>query len=173
MGKFNASRGGAKPRMLDPQSKDFMISVGSSRKGGIYEIGYGGTVMARRVELPEWIEQARSKERKPLRKMLLEGLAAPKEEIGESRGHIYLRPPKELFGGPAVGLDMEAHAAFAADEKIQKLRFCAYAPGYRLVAAWEISREDYLAACKQAESKPPFMPQMMVELSALRDRPMI
>jgi len=160
---LSTNRGGAKPLMLSgPSRRDVPITIGRDRKFGIYE--RTSHVLARRVELPMWLQQGLERGT-----ISLAGgrVRMPAEEIGESRGQIYLQPPRELFSGPAVGLDMEVFDLLEADEQIMLVGFYVYSAGYRLVDTWRISRQDFLRHAKLVVTKRSFMPQMMVPLSVL------
>lgn len=152
------NRGGAKPNML-PAFEPLGIDCYGRRKFGMYEVGTCGT-LARRVELPEWLSQA-------FAGAPMSNLRMPKEEIGESRGHIFISPPAKLFGCPAVGVDLEVHQLLQSSSDIRQVRFYVYGTGYRLFEVWSISRSDFLAKAKRVQTKPSFMPQMMVAITAL------
>lgn len=163
---FQASRGGEKPRML-PKGSDIFISMGFNvrmKKAGMYELSDRRDAIARRVELPEWL----SKEiegRDPLEAVMR--AKYPKEDIGESRGHIFMRPPRDLFSSPAVGLDMEVYDQLFDDPRIETVKFYVYSTGYRLVAIWSINADLFVDKARTIRTKPQFMPQMMVPLSLL------
>lgn len=166
---LSCNRGGPKPPMLHTGNnwQSVPISIRGKRKEGIYERRLG--VLARRVELPEWLSQGL--QRGTIR---LDSLAPhmPREEIGESRGQIYINPPRDLFTGPAVGLDIEVFNMLEADNQISFIRFYVYGSAYRLVDVWEIGRQRFLDLAKPVYGdKPSFMPQMMVPLSALSTSP--
>lgn len=163
--QYRLNRGGAKPRMLPPSATELPITIGNGRKFGIYELSVCGDVLARRVELPEWLSEAFLNGRFDLRTIRM-----PKHEIGESRGHIFISPPRELFSEPAVGLDVEIFEAMVRSKTIQSINFYIYATGYRLVEVWTISKERFVAHAKRVQTKPQFMPQMMVGLSMLSRR---
>lgn len=167
--KETIARGGAKPRML-AGSRDLGLTIGESRKYGMYEISAKGDCLARRVELPAWLSEEALKGRPTeLLGRLAGGLIRPPaEEVRESKGHIYLSPPAELFAGPAVGLDMEIARERLEDARLKSIRFCVYATGYDLFVSWTVSAADFMAKAKRVESRPPFMPQMMIALADLR-----
>lgn len=170
MTKETIARGGAKPKML-AGSKDLGLTIGEARKYGMYELSAKGDTLARRVELPAWLaEQAAQGAPTALLGRLSSGaIKAPQEEVRESKGHIFLSPPADLgFDGPAVGLDMEIVEEYLSDPRLKSIRFFVYATGYDLFVSWTVSVSDFLAKAKRVESRPPFMPQMMAPLSALR-----
>ena len=157
------TRGGAKPRMMQG-STDLFLTIGSSRKSGMYELSADGATLARRVEMPEWLSRMWNGLPGTLLRTVLSA-QYPKQEIGESRGHIFMRPPTGLFPCPAVGLDLEIHEIVVARPQIEHVRFYVYATGYALAGVWEISADRYLDHAKIVKTKPPFMPQMMVPLT--------
>lgn len=168
--KETIARGGAKPKML-AGSRDLGLTIGESRKYGMYELSAKGDCLARRVELPAWLSEAALAGRPTelLGKLGSGLIRAPQEEVRESKGHIYLAPPAGLgFEGPAVGLDMEIVESHLNDPRLKSIRFCVYATGYDLFVSWTVSAADFMAKAKRVESRPPFMPQMMIALSDLR-----
>ena len=172
---FNASKGGAKPPMLGSGSSPVFITVEGRKKAGIYESALGGAVLARRVELPEWLAAKALAERpKPLLKTLSEPLPDPLPRDAGSRGHVFLSPDPSLgFQGPAVGLDLSVAKLVSMEgSKVKTILFFAYAPGYRLVETWSISRDKFLSICREHSSDPSFDPQSMVPVSALSVRRM-
>jgi hypothetical protein len=145
-------------------SEDLYVTVNGSRKAGMYEHHRALGTLARRVEMPGWLSAVwQSGSGDLLKTILFAGY--PKQEIGESRGHIYMRPPPALFTCPAVGLDLEIHEIVVVQPSIQRVRFYVYASGYALAGVWEISADRYLDTAKIVRTKPPFMPQMMVPLT--------
>lgn len=174
MTKETLARGGAKPKML-PGSKDLGLTIGESRKYGLYELSAKGDCLARRVELPAWLSEA-AKQAAPtlfLSRLKSGQIAAPAEEVKESKGHIYLTPPAELgFEGPALGVDMEIFEELLREgSSVKSLRFGVYATGYEPLVVWTLNLSEFLEKARKVESKPPFMPQMMIPLSALRHLP--
>jgi hypothetical protein len=154
------SRGGPKPSMLPGKCEDIAIEVNHRKKFGIYQLDTRG-VLARRVEVPGWLSEA-----------IQSGHAwsYPSEEIGESRGHIFLRPPRALFSGPAVGVDMEVFERLIHDSRIRLVTFFVYGTNHVLLDVWEISRSAFLLKAKRVQTKDSFMPQMMVEIASLESR---
>lgn len=170
-GKFQASRGGAKPKMLGASAREVPLTINGQRKMGIYEESLKGDLVARRVELPEWLaEKALEKGAgKPFLSRLAAGeIKNPRESIGESRGHIFVEPDESLgFGGPAVGIDLEIWDRISRPGA-KELLFAVYAPGYRRVATWRIPAAEFLAKAKLVEGSGPFMSQRMVAVSELK-----
>lgn len=156
------SRGGRKPVMLNVVHDDLPIRVENRLKFGIYEIGFNG-VLARRVELPAWATAA-FKSGAPLR--------PPAEEIGESRGHVFMKPPRALFDGPAVGIDIEVWnwIHHQPDGTVRLLAFFVYGTDHELLDVWEIAAKRFIDSAKFVQTKPSFMPQMMVAISSLQQR---
>lgn len=158
---LSTNRGGAKPPMLtSPFAEDVPFMISGRRKVGVYE--RTRSILARRVELPAWL----------YKHVADEGLAAkpltmPREEIGESRGQIYIDPPPELFAGPAVGLDMEVFDLLTAHPEIRCVQFHVYGNAYCLVDVLSIASRNFLRQAKLVQTKASFMPQMMVPLALL------
>ena len=155
---FVASRGGAKPRMLN-SGQDLGINVYGQAKLGMYECN--GSTMARRVELPTWLSD------------VFEGLAKtnfmpPQGDIGESGGHIWLKPYKSLFSSPAVGMDLEAWDLLLRTPTLTEVQFHIYGTRYRLFDVWTCSADNFMNNAKRVQTKPCFMPQMMVPISSLK-----
>jgi hypothetical protein len=158
---LSANRGGPKPPMLSgPFREELGLTIGNARKFGIYERSRG--TLARRVELPAWLYEGLQKGTVSLR-----NLRMPREEIGESRGQIFVSPPADLFDGPAVGLDMEIFDLLAANPGILLIEFHVYGNAYRAVDVWTITTAMFLTTAKFVQTKRSFMPQMMVPVSAL------
>lgn len=168
----HASRGGAKPRMM-ANSTDLPIEVAGVSKSGMYEKSLRGEAIARRVELPHWLG-LKAKELGAMRFLALLAageLKAPPEEIGESRGHVYLNPePGMGLEGPAVGLDEAICEKIERNDQIKRVQFHVYAPGHRLVGIWQIEVERFKSEAKEVRTKASFMPQRMVELAKLKPR---
>lgn len=162
--QIQSSRGGAKPRMII--GSDLPITVGGSRKFGMYEISTKKDVIARRVELPEWLSVMVKMGKASALETVL-GAKNPSIEIGESRGHIFINPPKHLFSTPAVGLDMEVYDRVVGNPSVQRVEFYVYASFYNLVGLWRISADDFIDNAKLVTTKSSFMPQMMVPLTLL------
>lgn len=165
------SRGGAKPRMLG-SGVDWKLDTGGGyEKRGIYEFDSARGELARRVELPHWLALARSKLSPPaFREALAKGaLRPPAEEIGESRGHVWLLPDASFgWEGSAVGVDEPIFERFARlGEGARLVRFAGYDPGYKQAFQWRIAASDFLVKAQRVQTKPSFMPQWMVPISAL------
>lgn len=169
--KFKASRGGAKPRMLT-SSVDWAIEMGQGfEKSGIYEFGERFGEVARRVELPHWLAQAREDLRPvAFKEALASGaLKPPAGEIGESRGHIWVLPSKDYgWMGSAVGVDepvMERMKSLG--ERCRSVKFIGYDPGYKLAFQWRIEASRFIELAQRVQTKPQFMAQWMVPISEL------
>lgn len=124
-------------------------------------------IKTRRVELPHWLSSAVLRCVDPL-KTVMEA-SYPEGEIHESRGHIFMRQPRNLFDGPAVGLDMDVYDRLMDEPTIKEVKFYVYSIGYQLVAIWAVSAVDFIDKAKMVQTKPQFAPQMMVPLSALNN----
>lgn len=167
---FNASRGGEKPQMMSG-SEPWSILAGGVEKFGIYERKAQFGEIARRVEMPEWLaaERERLGPRAFMEALSMGALSAPKSDIGESGGHIYVSPAKNLgFLGSAVGVDEAIYERLARlGGEFKALRFVGYAPGYRLAFQWRISGSDFKEKAKRVAPSEKFMPQWMVGISDL------
>ncbi len=158
--QVSTSRGGQKPRMLI-QGSDFPLDIAGQQKFGIYEVDRHG-VLARRVELPHWLSDAL----KSGTSIMSGGLRPPPNCVGGG-GQIFIKPPKSLFDGPAVGVDMQVHSFIKRTPTVKTIRFCVYAVGHRLVDTWDLPVSVFLRECKEVRTSAAFMPQMMVPLSLL------
>jgi hypothetical protein len=159
------NRGGAKPQMLNG-GRDLAITIGTARKGGIYELSARGDVLARRVELPSWLSEIWARSGQDVLLCALH-CKKPANALPESQGHIFFNPPSSMFACPAVGLDQEPYNRVMNDPRIKNIRFFVYASGYRLAGVWNISTEDFLLYALMVRTKGGFMSQMMVPLTAL------
>jgi hypothetical protein len=170
MARPSYARGGAKPKMLPAGARDIYITIGDDRKGGMYELSSDGVILARRVELPEWLSDIAANRKKIFLKMFLEKeIQNPSINIGESRGHIFLHPPASLgFEGSAVGVDMEVFEGQFSAKALKSIVFYVYGTNHRLVERWKMSRNDFKTHAKLYDEDPKFMPQMMVELLKLK-----
>lgn len=155
------SRGGAKPRMLPRSAQELGITVGNGRKFGMYELSDNKTVIARRVELPTWLSEAW------MGKNNTDSIRIPSDAKSESRGHIFLRPPRDQFNGPAVGLDVEIYNVMREIDAVTEIQFFVYGIEYKLVDIWSIHKAEYVRRAKLVHTKPPFMPQWMIEINRL------
>lgn len=162
---FQASRGGAKPKMV-PASTDIFINMNGSRKSGMYELSGKRDILARRVELPGWLTEVIRGSSDTL-VAVLEASHYPVIDIQESRGHVFMRPPRNLFECPAVGLDMTVYDRLSVEATIQEVKFYVYATGYQLVGVWAIQADEFIRQAKLVQTKASFAPQMMVPLTAL------
>lgn len=167
---FNASRGGEKPQMMSG-SEPWTILTGGVEKFGIYERKAQFGEVARRVEMPQWLAEERER-LGPRAFMAALGsgeLSAPRSDIGESGGHIYVSPAKALgFAGSAVGVDEEIYERLRRlGNEFKALRFVGYAPGYRLAFQWRISGADFKEKARRVAPSEKFMPQWMVGISDL------
>lgn len=158
------ARGGAKPRMI--RGYDLPITMNTGRKFGMYEISHKRDVIARRVELPEWLSiQVRESKVDSLTTCL--NAQIPPEGLRESHGHIFVSPPVSLFTTPAVGLDIEVYDRVLASPEIKTIEFHVYGYFYQQVGLWRIDAETFIERAKYVKTKPCFMPQMMVSLTDL------
>jgi hypothetical protein len=164
------ARGGAKPRMLEQGGIELFIDVGRDRKFGMYELSRERSVLARRVELPAWVYE--DWQASGITSLLEFSSQAryPQQEIEESRGHIFWRPPQDLLDGPAVGIDVEIwNEHLVTTPSIRLVRFYVYKHDYELVAIWRIGVTKFVDHSVLVKTKPQFAPQKMVELSMLTD----
>lgn len=171
MKSVKVSRGGAKPKMLT-DGKDWGIDTGQGyEKLGIYEFSERFGELARRVELPHWLADARvGLSPVAFKKAISEGqLIPPKTDIAESGGHIWLKPSPEFhWVGSAVGIDEIIFTRLEVlGPKFKSIRFVGYDPGYDLAFQWRISASEFLKQAQRVQTKPSFMPQWMVPISAL------
>lgn len=164
--EMKSSRGGAKPAMLSGATDWALKMADGFEKRGIYEFNARTGELARRVELPQWLADERARLGN---KALHEGLASgtikpPREEIGESRGHIYVVPDAAFeFVGSAVGLDEPIfQRMLALGSAASHVRFVAYDPYYKPAFQWRMKFADFAAKAKLVETKAGFMPQRMV-----------
>jgi hypothetical protein len=152
-------------------SEDIPITVGRDRKYGIYEWCPQRHLLARRVEMPHWLD-AQQQETRPgsfLEFLRTKRFRYPTNEIGESRGHIFLRPDDSVaVREPMVGLDVEIWSQFLAVGSAQQVVFVIYAPDYREIERWIGEKEIMIREGVYVPSSPPFMEQMMVPLPFLQ-----
>ena len=165
------SRGGVKPKMLI-QSEEWGINTPNGYKNGLYEFSSKTGELARRVELPEWLDEL-SKKLGPgvLFKGLSQGeIIPPREEIGESRGHIFIKPPPELhLLGSGIGLDVDIFKKMQAlGSKAKWVRFCCYGSYYRLAFSCKISWCEFQEKAVEIQTKKQFMPQMMIGIGSAK-----
>lgn len=167
---FKLSRGGEKPQMISG-SEPWALTIGGARKFGIYEYKRPFGEVARRVEMPLWLsaERERLGGRAFMEELSKGRLTAPRSDIGESGGHIYLSPPNIFgFDGSAVGVDEEIHEKMLSlGDEFKALRLVGYAPGYQLAFQWRISGDDFKKKSKRVAPSEKFMPQWMVGIADL------
>lgn len=153
-------------------SRDVFITVGTQRKASFYEFDEQHGILARRVELPEWLSNqvfAIPPSQDLLPFFVGRKWKSPTGEIGESKGHVYLDPPDgNYFGCPLVRLDVEVFEQFKSSSTIREVHFIVYGTNYIEVERWKIAWSDFVATAKKIETQPPFMPQLMIPLSKLQ-----
>ena len=168
------SRGGAKPSMLAVGSRDLPLDLAGQLKRGLYQLSPDGRTLARLVELPTWLSGFADgclAQRKALLAELQGGTVEhPKEEIGESHGHVLIDASRyTTFDRPAVGVDTQILDRLASAPPTQ-IMFFVYRTGYRLHERWAIGWKAFFEKSQLVEADPPFMPQRMVCVKDLERR---
>ena len=154
-----------------PGGESVAVTYRGEPKRGLYEISLTGKSLARLVELPHWLADYASQNRGT--QTVLEFLisrqfdGAPRNRHGESQGHVFLDPPKDLFDAPAVGIDDQiVRKDFW--QKLELIFFYVFEPDYRLIEKWKISGEQFRSKSKIIQTGNAFEPQLMISLRELR-----
>lgn len=155
-----------------PSSRDvFITTIDQQRKSGFYEFDERNGILARRIELPEWLSNqvfAIPPAQDLLPFFVGRKWKRPTDVIAESKGHVYLNPPEgNNFGCPLVGLDVEIFDQFKSSNSTREILFVVYGTNYIEVERWKVTWSDYIAAAKETETFS-FMPQWMIPLSKLQ-----
>lgn len=162
--------GGAKPRMR-AGSRDLLVSYGTARKAGYYELCPQGQVIYRRVELPPWISDVLRdpQRREPLLTLLKERkVRIPPVASNERQGHVWFNPegfinPPE----PCVGVDTEIVQDYLLNHRERRLVFVCYEFGKIEAERWRIDGAKFLDKATWIKPREIFEPQYFIPISAL------
>ena len=148
----------------------FFIDVNGKRRDDLYEHDEHRKLLARRVELPEWlsVQAFAIPPSEPLLPFFIERRwKNPKGAIAESQGHIYLNPQSSSC--PLVGVDVEIWCRFNKPvTSVSELVFVIFGTDYVELDRWAISWPEFVHESVEIDPGPPFMPQRMVPLSKLQ-----
>jgi hypothetical protein len=160
-----------KPSMLHANGNPLKIRINGYDREDLYELSRDGKWLARRVELPHWLSD-KTRELRNSRQYLLETLSVapmehPKEEQGESHGHILIeahRYTNQILA--CVGVDTPI-VEMLSKKPPERIQFFVYFTDYVPCERWSISWRDFLTHGIKVEAEPPFMPQIMIPVSKL------
>ncbi|HEU0080958.1 MAG TPA: hypothetical protein VFQ72_02960 [Candidatus Paceibacterota bacterium] len=160
--------GGHKSRML-PSSTDILVTYRSARKPGYYELSLDGKELARRVELPPWMnERANTLASGLLAALQKNQVTIPPEHSHERQGHIFWDAAPLGFSVPAVGIDREIAFKVLPSGKLEKIWFMVFLFGKTLCERWTIAPREFGRVARLTPRVPGFEPQLMVPVTALK-----
>lgn len=165
--KNDPELGGWKPAMLNG-GIDVPVTYGKSSKSGYYERSLDKRTLARRVELPEWVnEQLDNSTGTPLLKLMQENLVhIPSIHTKERQGHVFWNPSPD-WNRPAVGVDEEVYRGCILAPECDEVIFVVYRFGKREVERWRISKARYISESKLIQTAATFVAQNMVCVNSL------
>jgi len=163
--KNDTNLGGWKPTMLHG-GIDVLVNYKHARKLGYYESSSDRRTLARRVELPEWVDDQLSQP--PLLAAIQAGrIHIPAEHTKERQGHIFWNPRKYGIDHPAVGVDQEIFDDWVSSSACQELVFVVYQFGKRELERWHITKQQFVAHCKPVQTSATFVAQQMISVKHL------
>ena len=162
--------GGAKPKMR-AGSSDLLVTYGSAKKAGYYELCPYETTIYRRVELPEWMTTVIDdpKRRDTVLDLFKKGqVSIPETSSNERQGHIWFNPKRYTGSSePCVGVDSEIVDAHLSKHISRTLVFVCYKFGKQEVEKWRISVSDFMKYAIRAKPSEGFEEQYFIPVSAL------
>lgn len=147
---------------------DIPVIYGNSSKSGYYECSLDKGTIARRVELPEWVnEQLSDSKEKSLLKLMQEGsVRIPPAHSKERQGHVFWNPSPD-WSRPAVGVDEVVFRERILGSACREVVFVVYRFGKREVERWRISKERFVSESKSVQTSSTFVAQRMVCVTSL------
>ena len=159
--------GGQKPTMLHG-GIDVFVNYKNARKSGYYESSSDRSTLARRVELPAWMDQRALPKAGTFLEALQSGkIHIPAAHTKERHGHILWNSAEFGLEGPAVGVDEEIFRDWVEADSCAEVVFVVYLHGKTELERWRISKEQFAAACKRVATSSSFVPQFMVSVKQL------
>ena len=163
--KNDTALGGWKPTMLYG-GIDVLVNYKNARKLGYYESSSDRRTLARRVELPEWLDEQLSQP--PLLTAIQAGrIHIPAKHSNERQGHILWNPRQHGIDHPAVGVDQEIYDDWVSSSACEELVFVVYRFGKIEAERWRISKQNFVVSCKRVQTSATFMPQQMISVAHL------
>jgi hypothetical protein len=163
--KNDTNLGGWKPTMLH-NGIDVLVNYKNARKFGYYESSSDRRTLARRVELPEWMNDQLSK--LPLLPAIQAGrIRIPAEHSKERQGHIFWNPRQHGMDRPAVGVDQEIFDDWVSAAACQELVFVVYRFGKQELERWRISKQQFVTSSKRVQTSATFVAQQMISVTHL------
>ncbi|MCX6895389.1 MAG: hypothetical protein NTZ16_07840 [Verrucomicrobia bacterium] len=171
--KFNNARpkndtalGGWKPSMLHG-GIEVPVNYKTARKFGYYESSSDRRTLARRVELPEWVNS-----QMPTGSLLAavqsRVIHIPAEHSKERQGHIFWNPSSHGIDCPAVGVDEEIYNDWISAKACEEVVFVVYLFDKKEVERWRVAKSEFVASCKHIQTSASFAAQMMIPVTKLR-----
>ena len=163
--KNDTNLGGWKPVMLRG-GIDVLVNYKNARKFGYYESSSDRRTLARRIELPEWMNE------KPFELPMLPIIQAgqihiPAEHSKERQGHIFWNPRQFGFDRPAVGVDEEIFNDWVQASACEGIVFVVYRFGKTELERWRVSKKNFLSFGKRVQTSETFVPQQMISVQHL------
>jgi hypothetical protein len=163
--KNDTNLGGWKPVMLR-NGIEVPVDYKSARKFGYYESSSDRRTLARRIELPEWIDEKLSKQ--SLLSVVQAGqIQIPAEHSKERQGHIFWNPSKFGLERPAVGIDQEVFNNWVKASACEEIIFVVYRFGKIELERWRVSKQKFVASCKCVQTSESFVAQEMIPVTLL------
>jgi len=157
--------GGWKPTMLN-NSMEVLVNYKTTSKFGYYERSSDRKILARRVELPEWVDHAFRSE-SLLAALQSRCISIPPLHSRERQGHIYWNPRPHGIRYPMIGVDEEICSAWVETSFCEQLVFVVYRFGKIELERWQISKKKFLESAIRIQPSVTFMPQLMVPVTLL------
>jgi hypothetical protein len=165
--KNDPALGGWKPAMLNA-GVDIPVVYGKSSKSGYYESSLDKGTIARRVELPEWVnEQLSDASEKSLLKLMQAGsIQIPPTHSKERQGHVFWNPSPD-WSRPAVGVDEVVFRERIHGAGCREVVFVVYLFGKRELERWRITKDRFVSESKSVQTSSTFVAQRMVCVTSL------
>lgn len=148
-------------------SRDVFVTYGSAYKRGYYEISLDGKTLARRVELPDWIDDSIPDAKSLLQAMKEGRLMIPYDRSHTRQGHIYWNPDELEVKKPAVGVDREVFDRYIRNGPVLRTVFHIYKFGPRFIGTWRLVTPIFKAKGVTVQTSLAFAPQVFVPVTIL------
>ena len=163
--KNDTNLGGWKPAMLRG-GINVLVNYKNARKLGYYESSSDRRTLARRVELPEWVDDQLTQS--PLLPALQAGrIRIPPEHSKERQGHVFWNPRQHGIGHPAVGVDQEIFDDWVTSSACEELVFVVYRFGKVELERWRISKKKFVTSSLRIQTSATFVAQLMIPVTQL------
>lgn len=149
-------------------SYDLAVTHCGHKRNGFYEISRDGKVLARRIDLPIWLDGYTVKGSGSLLVSLQKGsLSIPTGHTHERQGHILWNAV--AFGSPVpmVGVDTEIFDEYMDGRKVTKIVFVVNKLSRKPIERWSVTYQTFFDTSKVVQTIPSFAPQRMMPVTWL------